>query len=501
MLPVNEKKYLKTDGRSDRTENRGTNIPRIVIGAPQGRSGKTTVTLGIISALISRGVVVQSFKKGPDFIDPSWMTKLTGRPCRNLDTFLMSKEDIKKSFFTHAREADVGIVEGAMGLYDGVDIDGSGSTAEVAKTISAPVVLVVNCTRITRSVGAMVLGYLKFDPDVNIGGIILNRVARSRHENMLRASIERYCGIPVIGALPKGKVFTIPDRHLGLIPAGERENLFQAVEELGHAAGKYIDLDRLLEIASSAGPLPEKQERPFEGARLSSIFPKTGAGTKTGCQEKPVIGIIRDRAFSFYYPENLEALESAGGELVFINALRDKSLIPVDGLYIGGGFPEVFARELQKNVGFRDALRTEIERGLPVYAECGGLMFLGRKIFWRGRACEMVKALPFEVEMLEKPQGHGYVAGEIIADNPFFEKGTSIRAHEFHHSRVVNLQEEKVNFAYRLHRGWGIDGERDGMVYKNVLAAYSHVHALTTTRWAESLVQKALAYRRYRQSQ
>ncbi|HZK18097.1 MAG TPA: cobyrinate a,c-diamide synthase [Clostridia bacterium] len=455
-----------------------SNIPRVVIGAPQGRSGKTTVTLGLISALLARGLKVQAFKKGPDFIDPSWLSKLTGRPCRNLDTFLMERDVIRSSFAEGCLDADIAIVEGAMGLFDGVDVVGSGSTAEIAKVVKSPVILVVNATRMTRSVAATVCGFADFDEDVHIGGIILNKVARPRHENMLRASIEKYCDVPVIGAVPKGETFIIPDRHLGLIPADEDDKFFKPVGEMGKAIEQHLDLDKLLDIAKTAETLKY-----------------TSAGEPAKIRHGARIGVIRDRSFSFYYPENIEALASLGARLVFMDALVDKHLPPVDALYIGGGFPEIFARDLEKNSSFRHALRQKIEEGLPVYAEGGGLMYLGRKLYWNGKGQDMVGALPYDVEMVNKPRGHGYVVTHIQEENPYLECGATVKAHEFHHSQIVNLDRSKVRFAHEIKRGWGIDGRNDGILYRNVLASYSHIHASSATGWAANLVKKAASFR------
>lgn len=462
------------------------NIPRIVVGAPSGRSGKTTVTLGILAALKSVGMVVQPFKKGPDFIDPSWMTMVTGRSCRNLDGFMMTGESIRNSFAVNTADADIGVVEGAMGLFDGVDIEGSGSTAEIAKAIGAPLILVVDSTRMTRSVAPLVSGFMHFDPELKVAGIILNKVARPRHERMLRDAIERYCGIPVLGVIPKGQQFAIPDRHLGLIPAAERDELAASVTEIGKAALSFFDMDKIMEVASSADPL-NYHTLPFCGDRAEE-------------GDRPVIGVFRDRAFTFYYPENIESLVSSGADLVFVDSLTDKTLPDVDALYIGGGFPEIFAEKIESNEILRRAVRDGVEAGLPVYAECGGLMYLSGSIIWNDRKYCMSGCLPFDVVMSDRPQGHGYEVIEVEGDNPFFPRGSVIKAHEFHHSRVENIDEEKVSFCFRVTRGWGVDGHRDGAVYKNVLACYSHLHALSCSGWAGALVKKAREYKEKRSS-
>ncbi|MCL0081524.1 hydrogenobyrinic acid a,c-diamide synthase (glutamine-hydrolyzing) [Peptococcaceae bacterium] len=469
--------------------NKLKKIPRLIIAAPKGRSGKTTITVGLIATLISRDIKVQPFKKGPDFIDPGWLTTVAGRTCRNLDSFLMDKKTIRGSFVTHSQGVDISIIEGAMGLYDGVDIEGSGSTAEIAKTLQAPVILVVDCTRMTRSVAAMVQGFQNFDPDINVAGVILNNVARSRHENMLRMSIERYCGLPVLGAMPKNKQYNIPDRHLGLIPVGEDMLLKQAVERAAESAHNYLDLDKILAIAAAAPDLAG-------GTKVPVALPTIKQGALANYTSKrPLVGVLLDRAFTFYYPENLEALSSAGAELLGIDAINDPALPQLDALFIGGGFPEVAAADLEKNKSLRVDIKNKIEQGLPVYAECGGLMYLGRTISWQKDQHQMVGALPFDVEMVARPQGHGYMEVEVDGKNPFFPVGMTIKGHEFHHSKVINIDRHKASFVYKVKRGWGIDGQRDGLVYKNVLASYNHVHALAIPCWAVNLVERAKEYK------
>ncbi|MEG6522812.1 cobyrinate a,c-diamide synthase [Desulfotomaculum sp. 1211_IL3151] len=466
-------------------------IPRLLVGAPQGRSGKTTITVGLIAALTARGLKVQPFKKGPDFIDPSWLTKVAGSTCRNLDSYLMERNAIRRNFIKHAQGSDLAIIEGAMGLFDGVDVEGSGSAGELAKIVQAPVLLVINCTRMTRSVAAMVNGFAHFDPDVKVGGVILNQVARSRHEKMLKSSIEKYCSVPVLGVMPKGEQFSIPDRHLGLIPAGENDALMEAVQKIGTAAAQYLDIDGIIKMTRHWPELEEEQpiSKPVEIKWLNRLEPSPGG-------DKPIIGVIRDRSFSFYYPENLEALVEAGAKLLEISAISDQMLPAIDALYIGGGFPEILAQELQANHSFRKHLKQMIEQGLPVYAECGGLMYLGRHIHWEGKSFEMVGALPLEVEMIKKPQGHGYMHLEVLPGTPYYPTGKIVKGHEFHNSRVIDVDTTNCNFAFKVLRGHGINGEYDGIRYKNVLALYNHIHAVAETDWAQYFVKLAKDWKR-----
>lgn len=467
----------KTSPEGDREKMQ--KIPRIVVGAVQGRSGKTTFTLGLLKALKTKGYQVQPFKKGPDYIDPSWMTFASGVPCRNLDAFMMRPEQIMHTFVKHSQGMDISVVEGAMGLFDGLDVEGSNSTAQLAYLIQSPVILVVNCQRITRSVAAIINGVVGFDPRITIGGVILNNVARPRHQNIMLESIKKYCQVPVLGMLPKSKDIEIPDRHLGLIPAGEQDMLLERVENLGRLVLDNVDLDALLKVAHKAPELAEVVDKPVE----------------ISAADKVRIGVIRDRAFSFYYPENLEALEEAGAELVYIDSIKDQILPEIDGLYIGGGFPEVMAAEISANIGLRQAVQEKIEQNLPVYAECGGLMYLSKSIIIEEERYPMVGVLPCSVRMEKKPQGHGYAIQRCLADNPFFEEGTILHGHEFHNSRIIDLDEGQAVFGFETQRGKGIIEGRDGLVYKNTFAAYNHLHAAADENWAASVVRKARTYK------
>ena len=467
--------------------------PRVMIAAPHGRSGKTTVSIGLVAALAARGLSVQPFKKGPDYIDPSWLTGAGGRACRNLDLVMMGGVATVASFLHGAEGADVSVVEGAMGLYDGLDLEGTGSSAALAILLKLPILLVVDATRMTRSVAALVSGYQHFEPGVNVAGVILNNVARSRHEKMLVAAIERYCGIPVVGAIPRRDDMTIPDRHLGLVPKAEDERLGPAIAIAQRAVEEHVNLDLLLEIARSAPDLErasEEQDARSEASLHPSPFTIHPFST-------PVrIGVLRDRVFTFYYPENLEALETAGAELAFIDSVADPSLPEVDALYIGGGFPEVFMEELEANETLRREIRQRAGAGMPVYAECAGLIYLSRRVRWGERVAEMAGVLPCDVEMTAKPQGHGYAVAEVVCENPFFPIGEQLRGHEFHNTRVSRIDLESARFAYRLTKGAGIDGGRaDGLLLGNVLASYTHLHAAAVPGWAERFVDAARRHR------
>lgn len=466
------------------------NIPRLVIGAPQGRSGKTTLTLGILRALSRQGYQVQPYKKGPDYIDPSWHSAAAGRSSRNLDAYLMKRDEICRSVALHSADCQFSIIEGAMGLYDGLDLEGSASTAELAKITASPVLLVLDATRITRTTAAIVMGCQHLDPEINIVGVILNKVARSRHEKIARESIEKYCHIPVVGAIPKDALISIPDRHLGLVTQAEMIETENLLEHLADVICENVDLSKVITLAQAAPAL--KYSSPVE------FLSRPVCHLKAQNRQVPRIGVIQDSAFSFYYPENLEILETTGAELVPFSALTQEHLPEdLDALYIGGGFPEVFAEQLTKNKTLREEIRSGGEDGLPIYAECGGLMYLGRSIITGEEKHEMVGLLPLDCQMEKKPQGHGYTVMRVLENNRWFNQ-KCIHGHEFHNSRVVNLDTTKIQFGFKVERGHGVTGEYDGVCYKNVFAAYNHIHALGSPDWAEQMMKLALHYREQR---
>ena len=471
---------------SGQVDHRQQRLCSLLISSPQGHSGKTTVTLGLCNALKRRGLSIQPFKKGPDYIDSSWLTVASGRSCRNLDLFLIPRDRLIQTFYEASSHADLAVVEGAMGLYDG--LDSHGTTAEIARLLGIPILLIVNASRMTTSIAAMVTGYQQFQKDVQIAGVILNYVAGSRHEKKLRDAVERYCGIPVLGSLPRDQGLQITERHLGLIPSFESGEAESLAERIGLKLESYLDLDGILKIARSCKtphPLsaPSKESRRVRGV--------SGEGARMR------IGVLRDRAFSFYYPENLEALTREGAELLFINSLTDR-LPEVDGLYIGGGFPEFFLKELEGNVGLRRDIAHAVEKNLPVYAECAGLMYLCRSISWQGKSYEMVGIIPSGILLSKKPEGHGYVEAEVTTENPWFPVGRIIRGHEFHHSSL--LDSEDLHLAYRIKKGQGIKGKKDGIVYKNLFASYVHLHASGTPEWARSFVSLTMEEKQRRKS-
>jgi len=456
-------------------------VPRILIAGLRGGSGKTLVSLGLAAAWRKRGRRVAPFKKGPDYIDAAWLSMAAQRPCRNLDLFLMSPEAALGSFAAASREADVAVIEGNRGLYDGMDARGTYSTAELAKLVKAPVVLAVDCTKSTRTVAAIVLGCQRLDPDVPIRGVVLNQTAGARHESVLREAVEEICGLPVVGAIGRIPRQLFPERHLGLVPPDEHGQLSRSIEQVTEVAEQSLDLDAVWGLARQAPAM----ELPDHGPDVSPAAKPQVAR----------IGVFRDAAFQFYYPENLEALAREGARVIEISPLRDAELPDVDALYLGGGFPETLAPGLSENGSFLDSLRRSIDQGLPVYAECGGAVYLGEKLLFEQKEYTMAGALPVVFAFRSKPQGHGYAVLETVHDNPFYAVGDSLRGHEFHYTYLHTATTEDLTFAFEVRRGHGFDGQHDGLCHGNVLACYTHVHALGTERWAPSLVQAAVRFK------
>jgi cobyrinic acid a,c-diamide synthase len=450
-------------------------MAHLYLSAAHKSSGKTSVTLGLCAAFTERGLSVQPLKKGPDYIDPMWLGRAAGRPCHNLDFNTQTHNGILATYARYARDADLSLIEGNKGLYDGVDLEGSNSNAALAKLLEAPVVLVLDASGITRGVAPLLLGYQAFDTELRIAGVILNKVAGGRHEAKLRAVIDRYTDLPLLGAIPRDRAFEIEERHLGLVPSNEDVRADEKIAQIGSLVARQVDLDALLNLARSADP-PRDPE-----PALHDLEPPA---------PDVRIAVARDAAFGFYYPGDLDALQMAGAELVAFDTLRDTFLPQADGLFIGGGFPETQMEALAANRLMREAVRMAIEAGMPTYAECGGLMYLTRGIRWQDRHAEMVGVIPAETVMHERPRGRGYVrlreseAGLWPADGTM---QAEIAAHEFHYSSLEGLP-AGTRFAYEVLRGSGVDGAHDGIVYKNLLANYTHLRDTDRHHWAARFV-------------
>ncbi len=497
--------------------------PRLIISALRGGSGKTILSVGLVAAWKKRGKSVAPFKKGPDYIDAGWLALAAGRPCHNLDTFLVAPEVVRESFIRRLAglPESIAVIEGNRGLYDGMDAEGATSTAELAKLLDAPVLLCIDCTKSTRTMAAVVGGCIAFDRDVRIGGVILNRVAGARHEENVRRNVERYCGVPVLGAVPKLRKESFPERHMGLVPTFEHAVAEQSLAAAADMAERYIDLDAVLDLAGQAGPLAaaapmaepstpdlliQSDSAPLGAIACNADPARSEADAHLAHSESdadparpeadihpqaPRIGVIRDSAFQFYYPENLCALAAAGGRIVFISPLGEGTFPDIDGLYIGGGFPETHATQLAGNRPFKQALAEAVEAGLPVYAECGGLMYLGRSLALNGATYPMAGILPVDFGFSRRPQGHGYTMVTVDRPNPFFPVGARFRGHEFHYSSAMAWDEGAAELVFAMDRGAGMINGRDGIIYRNVLATYTHIHALGVPEWAPAMVREA----------
>ena len=458
-------------------------VKSVVLAGLSGGSGKSVVSVGLIAALRRRQHGVVAFKKGPDYIDAGWLGKAAGRPCYNLDPYLMAPQTIVTTFQSHLTDCSFAVVEGNRGLYDGVSATGEYSTAELALLLDLPVLLVVNCAKTTRTVAALVLGCQAFEPRLRFAGVVLNQIATARHESIVRQAVERYTDLPVLGVMPRLHRDIFPMRHLGVTPHQEYGAADEAVAALAAAVEAHFDLDAACAAMRPVLPLPPAP-RPVRVR-----------------QDEVTIGVFRDAAFQFYYEENLEALRAAGARLVPIDTLQAETLpADLDGLYIGGGFPETSARELADNISFSASVRERIEAGLPVYAECGGLIFLGRSILLEGREYPLAGVFPVTFSLAKKPQAHGYSTCTVEQANSFYPVGTQVRGHEFRYSVVHDWQGETGDLVLAMERGTGFAEKRDGLVHKNVLALYTHVLASATPEWATGFLAAARRHAAGRQA-
>ncbi len=491
-------------------------VPRLIVSGLRGGSGKTILSLCLVTLLRSKGYKVTTFKKGPDYIDAGWLAKAAGSPCYNLDLFMMTPEQARQSFVAHTpyplplTPFHIALIEGNRGLFDGMDHEGTYSTAELAKLLGTPVILIIDCTKATSTIAAMVLGCQKMDSRVQIGGVVLNNIATARQEAVIRKAIEEKCSLPVVGAIPRLKKYPFPERHMGLTPFQEHLDVDKSLQDVAEIGEKYIDIDQVLKIANEASPLETGIRDQGLGISEKTTTVFTNPQTLT---PKPSvkIGIIRDSAFQFYYQENFEELEKRGVELIEVSPLRETELPEIDALYIGGGFPETHAIALADNISFRNSLFDAIQRELPVYAECGGLMYLGKSLILENKTYPMVGVFPIVFGLEKKPQAHGYTIVEVEKINPYFSHKTILRGHEFHYSKVLEIGEYncspnigegrqkefsgKIYMAFNVKRGKGIVDGKDGMCYKNVFASYTHLHAIGAPEWSDGMVRCAMKFK------
>ena len=448
-------------------------IPAVLVAGTSSGVGKTTVVLGMMAALRRRGLVVAPFKVGPDFIDPSHHAAICGRPSRNLDTFMMGMDGVRRSFARGVEGADVAVIEGVMGLYDGLDATEVASSASVAKALGAPVLLVMNVHGTSRSAAAMALGYRSYDPKVEVAGLILNRVGSERHRSLLEDALAPL-GIPILGTLPRRGEIALPSRHLGLEMGFESRHDLDALADF---VEENAYLDRILELGCQVPAVePEAQAEP----EAETVQDQEGGRIR--------IAVAYDEAFCFYYAENFEILRRLGADLRFFSPIRDP-LPEADGLYLGGGYPELYAGALEESPT-RHEIKKAAEDGMPIYGECGGLMYLCEAVISKDGNSEdekrMAGVLPATTSMTGRLQALGYVEGDVVAENPVVAKGTVIRGHEFHYSRMDCARDAR--FAYRFRRGKGIDGNKDGLVEHEALGSYLHTHFSTfpVERFVES---------------
>lgn len=463
-------------------------IPALILSALRGGSGKTLLSLGLVRSLCRRGLVVQPFKKGPDYIDAAWLSLAAQGLCRNLDPFFLPEERLRAAFCHHAQGADLALIEGNRGLFDGRDMLGTCSTASVACTLGIPVILSLDCTKMTRTSAAVIHGMATFEPGVRIGGVVLNQIATERQASLVRASIEHYTNVPVLGVLPRLRDNPLPERHMGLVSHGAGAESEKVLESIGKLIQEHIDLDRVLALAHSA--LPQKPCAPF--------WPESTPHCPASADHsKPRIGYVRDSALWFYYAENLEALERAGAEVVELSVLSATPWPKLDGLYLGGGFPEDVAEALAQSPQLAHIAALSREN-LPIYAECGGFMLLAHSIEREGQSYPMAQIFPMIAHFHSKPQGLGYVEARVTAPNIFHPEGAVLRGHEFHYSRAMPMSvdvQPAISTVLQLQAGTGMGEGRDGLLCRQTFASYTHIYAPAVPHWAENFVQAAITHK------
>ena len=443
------------------------------LSAAHKSSGKTMVSMGLSAAIKARGLSLQTFKKGPDYIDPIWLELASGEACYNLDFYTSTNDYIHSQLSHYGAGKDVVLVEGNKGLHDGVALDGSDSNAALAKLLRLPVILVLDTVGITRGIAPLLSGYQAFDEDVEIAGVILNKVGGSRHCSKLINAIEHYTDIPVLGAIGRDAELALCERHLGLVPGNEiGDEAYQLIERWRDRVDREVDIARVLTCETSH---PASTELAFQ---------------QTTTESNLRIAVARDAVFGFYYPGDLERFRALGVTLIDFDTTVDLKLPKnIDGLLIGGGFPETNLHKISRNESLLIDIKAKIESGLPTYAECGGLMYLCRNIQYKDQSRAMVGVIPADVAMHDKPQGRGYVKLKPTDIHPWCQHQaiSSIQAHEFHYSSLINY-DESFDFAYRVDRGQGIDGNNDGIIMYNLLASYCHLRQTDLCPWVDQFV-------------
>ncbi|MCP8314017.1 MAG: cobyrinate a,c-diamide synthase [archaeon] len=458
------------------------NLPRITIAGPYSGVGKTTVSVGLMGALKRRGLKVQAFKVGPDYIDPSHHSVMLNRPSRNLDAWMVHPDGIVEIFLRATQDVDIAVIEGVMGLFDGFDESNeNGSTAHIAKLLKSPVILVINVHGMAKSVAPVALGYEKYDQDVKLSGFILNEVGGKKHIDWCKKAINSVTKLPVLGALPRDKDIEMQERHLGLIPQLEKAHPEPFLDLLINFIEENVDVDKIIDIARSAEGLP----------KLSNIvYPKHSY------KKNLAIGVALDESFNFYYQDNLDMLRAYGADIRFFSTIKDNEIpSDVSGLYIGGGFPEMLPERLGANISMLKSVKKAAEDEMPIYAECGGLMYLTNFITdFENRSHKMVGLLNARTVMT-KGLTLNYTLADVIADNPLSKVKDVLRGHEFHYSKILEIPKD-ARFAYRMKIGMGIDGEHDAWLEHKVLASYMHMHFAYQPRLVKSFLNACKDYSR-----
>jgi cobyrinic acid a,c-diamide synthase len=473
-------------------------IPAIVIAGTNSGCGKTTLSMGLMAALAEKGFRVQPYKVGPDYIDPMFHTFITGRESRNLDSWMLDRDTVRRLYCKSAAGADIAVVEGVMGFYDGYGGSSlEGSTADVSKIIGAPVILVINGEAMSLSAAALVKGFADFDKSVRVKGVLLNNISGEGHYRLLKEAIEGHTGITVLGYLERSGDIAVGSRHLGLVTSAEIGGLREKAAILSGRIQRTVDLELLVKLAGEAEDVPCAH-----GTGGEDIFQAQGPGEKDFLQEAGKMGnshapairlaVARDKAFCFYYRDSLELLEEMGAELVDFSPLEDSSLPEgIDGLYLGGGYPELWARELQENTPMKKDIKSRIEKGLPAYAECGGLIYLTDSIRTdEEKECEMVGLIPGESRMTSSLKRFGYVYVKMTENTILGKKASEIRAHEFHYSETTVRENVKACFEVskrkdeRITKSWNC-----GYKVFNLLAGYPHLHFCANPAFARSFVE------------
>lgn len=474
------------------------NCARLCISAISGGGGKTLLSLSLASALTKLGLNVIPFKKGPDYIDALWLSLAANREATNLDPYFLSANRLSSLFqYAYKREEQVqkdnlALIEGNRGLYDGFDPQGSCSTAELARILQAPIILSFDCTKMTRTVAAILQGLMNFEKNVPLVGLVLNQVASERHAKIIENSIKEYTDLKVFGILPRLKENPLPERHMGIATqygAAQAKLANSIIAQLAQLAIDHLDLEAIINLAKKAKPLP----------KALLFWQAVQENQETQVASSPLIGYVKDEALWFYYRENLEALERAGAKLISLSLLDHEPWPELDGLYLGGGFPESWLEALSHSAKLQ-LIKTLALNGLPIYAECGGFLLLTQSMQIKTDTWQLANIFPVAIKLYEKPQGLGYIEGEIVRANPYFPLGLTLRGHEFHYSCCQNAIEANLaNCALKLSYGHGLGNKCsgfDGLIFNNVWGSYCHIFAPSIPIWAENFVKLARKYKK-----